>query len=239
LRAADPEPGSIRSYQRIFRPERRLYQIEGRRLPVPGGVPLRWLGWAAGTLLAVVALSARSATVAALAAAGAALAGLVAGGRGGALAAAAGALLAVPALGLVLGGLDWPLRLVVLPALVATLATQATPDGRRAHSFAWSWLSLRLAARRRTLGRPLPLAGRRYLPGGELWVAACEDWPRLRRGRIRGRAVARFARPVWVRRGRLSKRRLVARPLGGRLGRRRVVVDRLELGAGEALELRP
>jgi hypothetical protein len=94
---ADYEPGAIRSYQRIFRPERRLYQIEGRRLPVPGGVPLRWLGWAAGTLLAVVALSARSATVAAAVAAGAALAGLVAGGRGGALAAAAGALLAVPA----------------------------------------------------------------------------------------------------------------------------------------------
>jgi hypothetical protein len=32
----------IRSYQRIFRPERRIYQIEGRALPVSGGVPLRW-----------------------------------------------------------------------------------------------------------------------------------------------------------------------------------------------------
>jgi hypothetical protein len=236
---ADHEPGAIRSYQRIFRPERRLYQIEGRRLPVPGGVPLRWLGWAAGTLLVVLALSAGSATVAALAAGGAALAGLVAGGRGVALAAAAAAFAAVPALGLVLGALDWPLRLVVLPALVATVATQATPDGRRADRFAWSWLSLRLAARRRSLGRALPLAGRRYPPGGELWVAACEDWPRLRRGRIRGRARARFARPVALRRGRLRKRRLVARPLGGDVGRRGAVVDWLELQAGEVLELRP
>ena len=236
---ADHESGAIRSYQRIFRPERRLYQIEGRALPVPGGVPLRWLGWAAGTLLAVLALSAGSATVASLAAAGAALAGLVAGGRGVALAAAAVAGLAVPALGLVLGALDWPLRLLVLPALVATLATQATPDGRRADRFAWSWLSLRLAARRRSLGRALPPAGRRYLPGGELWVADGEDWPRLRRGRIRGRAQARFARPVGVRRGRLRRRRLVAQPLGGRHGRRGAVVDGLELEAGEVLELRP
>jgi hypothetical protein len=236
---ADPEPGAIRSYQRIFRPERRLYQIEGRRLPVPGGVPLRWLGWAAGTLLVVLALSAGSATVASLAAAGAALAGLAAGRRGVALGAAAAALVAVPALGLVLGALDWPLRLLVLPALVATLATQATPDGRRADRFAWSWVLLRLSARRRSLGRALPLAGRPYLAGGGLWVARCEDWSRLRRGRIRGRAVVRFARPVWLRRGRLRRRRLVARPLGRRLARRGAVVDRLELDAGEVLELRP
>ena len=42
------QPAPIRSYQRIFRPERRLYSIEGRVLPVPGGVPLRWLAYAAG-----------------------------------------------------------------------------------------------------------------------------------------------------------------------------------------------
>ena len=154
----------VRSYQRIFRPERRLYQVEGRPLPVPGGVPLRWLGWAAGTLLAVLALAAGSGSVAALAAGGAALGGLVAGGRRLALAAAAAAFVAVPAFGFVLGALDWPLRLVVLPALVATLATQATPDGRRADRFAWSWLALRLAPRRRSLGRAL--AAKRRHPRG-------------------------------------------------------------------------
>jgi hypothetical protein len=229
----------VRSYQRIFRPERRLYQVEGRPLPVPGGVPLRWLGWAAGTLLAVLALAAGSASVAALAAGGAALGGLVAGGRRLALAAAAAAFVAVPAFGFVLGALDWPLRLVVLPALVATLATQATPDGRRADRFAWSWLALRLAPRRRSLGRALPPAGRRQLVGGELWVAACEDWPRLRRGRIRGRAEARFARPVWVGRGRVRGRRLAARPLRGPLPRRGVLVGSLELRTGEVVEVRP
>jgi len=42
----------IRSYQRIFRPERRIYQVEGHVLPVPGGVPLRWLAYAGTALVA-------------------------------------------------------------------------------------------------------------------------------------------------------------------------------------------
>jgi hypothetical protein len=233
------EPALIRSYQRIFRPERRLYSIEGRSLPIPGGVPLRWLAFAAGTLLAVLALAARSQTVALLAAGGAGLAGLSAGGRMGALAAGAAALVAVPLSGWALAQLDWPLRLVVLPALVATLATQATPDGRRADSYARSWLALRLAPRRRSLGRALPLAGRRHLLSGDLWVAPDERCRTLRRGRVRGPAVATFASPLLVRRGWLRRRRLVARPLGRRRRRRRgAVVDSQELAAGEALEMR-
>jgi hypothetical protein len=47
---------TIRSYQRIFRPDRRIYQIDGRRLPLPGGVPLEWLGWAFAALVAVLGL---------------------------------------------------------------------------------------------------------------------------------------------------------------------------------------
>ena len=50
----------IRSYQRIFRPDRRIYQIDGRRLPVPGGVPLEWLAWAFGALVVILVLSQRS-----------------------------------------------------------------------------------------------------------------------------------------------------------------------------------
>ena len=53
-------PHTIRSYQRIFRPDRRIYQIDGRRLPVPGGVPLEWLGWAFAALVAILVLSQRS-----------------------------------------------------------------------------------------------------------------------------------------------------------------------------------
>jgi hypothetical protein len=233
------EPGVVRSYQRVFRPERRIYQVEGRSLPVPGGVPLRWLGWATATLLVVLVVSSGSATVAALAAAAASLAGFVAGGRAGAVAAAAGAFVAVPVAGFGLRLLDWPLRYLVVPGLVATLATQATPDGRRAERFAWSWLSLRLAARRRSLGRALPLAGRAYAFGGALWVAPDERSPRLRRARVRGPAVVSLAEPARVARGRWRRRRLVVRPLRRRRGRRGVVVDSLELAERELAEVRP
>lgn len=233
------EPGLIRSYQRIFRPERRLYQVEGRRLPVPGGVPLRWLGWASGTLLCVLVLSSGSATVAVLAAAAAGLAGLAVGGRAGALAAGMLAFVSVPVAGFWLGLLDWPLRYLVLPGLVATLATQATPDGRRADRFAWSWLALRLAPRRRSLGRSLPLVGRRDRPQARLWVAPDERSPRLRRARLRGPAHVRFGAQVAVRRRRWPRRRTWVRPLGQRLRGRPAIVDSLELGPGELAELRP
>jgi len=109
------QPGPVRSYQRIFRPDRRIYQVEGHALPVPGGVPLRWLGYAVATLLAVIVISARSPGLTALAAVVAGVAGLAAGGRLAAVFAAGGAVAAMMVLGLVLGGLDWPLRLLVVP----------------------------------------------------------------------------------------------------------------------------
>ncbi len=52
--------GVVRSYQRIFRPDRRIYQVEGRRIPIPGGIPLVWLGYATATVLVVLLLGARS-----------------------------------------------------------------------------------------------------------------------------------------------------------------------------------
>lgn len=226
----------IRSYQRIFRPERRIYVIEGHRLPVPGGVPLRWLAYATATLLAVIVLAGGSATLELGIAALAAVAGFGVGGREGALLAGLAGLAASWLCGLALGLLDWPLRLVVIPAAVATLGTQATPDGRRADRFALSWLAVRLAPARRSLGRPLPPAGIAHALGGRLWVEPDERAPLLRRARLRGPALVFFSVPVAVRaRG---KRRL-ARPaaLGsprGAQGTRRVV-----LGEREALEVRP
>jgi hypothetical protein len=47
----------VRSYQRLFSPDRRIYAIDGRTLPVPGGVPLRWLGHAAAAIVAAVVLA--------------------------------------------------------------------------------------------------------------------------------------------------------------------------------------
>jgi hypothetical protein len=229
----------IRSYQRIFRPERRIYQIEGRALPVPGGIPLRWLGYATAALVAVLAIGSGSATVAVLLALTAAVAGLLVGGRLAGLTAGAGAFGAFWITGFLLGLLDWPLRLVVVPIAIATLATQATPDGRHADRFALSWLALRLAPRRRSLGRALPRTETRQLCDGEVWVAPDEHLPELRRCRIRGAAAVAFAEAVSVRRGGLRQRRLIARRARGRSRRGELEARRVAVGAGEWLEVRP
>jgi hypothetical protein len=227
----------IRSYQRIFRPERRIYQIEGRTLPVPGGVPLRWLAYATATLLAVILLAAGSATVMLGAAALAAVLGFGVGGREAAAIAAVGALGATWLAGLALGLIDWPLKLIVIPAAVATIGTQATPDGRRADRFALSWLSLRLAPARRSLGRALPLAGLAHRLGGRLWVEPDERAALLRRARVRGPALVFFSAPLAVRRA--GRRRRLARPAAERSRQGESTTQRVVLAKGEALEVRP
>ena len=227
----------IRSYQRLFRPERRLYAVEGRALPVPGGVPLRWMAWAIGTLVFALLLSSGSIAAIFTLALCAGFGGLLSGGRAAALLAGAAGFVAAWLLGAALGILDWPLRLVVVPLAVATLATQATPDGRRAERFAISWLALRLAPRRRSLGRALPQAGSPRLFAAEFWAACDEHSPVLRHALVHGPAIASFAMPVAVRRA-ARRRRLVARPASRRGRGGALVTERVALGRGEALEVR-
>ena len=124
----------IRSYQRIFRPDRRIYAIDGRRLPVPGGVPLDWLGWAFASLIGVLVLSQRSMVVA----------GIVAGASSrcsarahtasrvrslGGLTGFVATLLAGVAAGLA----RLAASAAVAPGMIATLAGQASP-GRAARA---------------------------------------------------------------------------------------------------------
>src|SRR5215218_2456183 len=45
----------IRSYRRVFDVDRRIYRVDRWTLPVPGGVPLRGLGYFVATALAVIA----------------------------------------------------------------------------------------------------------------------------------------------------------------------------------------
>jgi hypothetical protein len=230
---------SVRSYQRIFSPERRIHQIEGRPLPVPGGVPLRWLGWALGSLISVLALGSGSLLVPAGAAAAAGAGGLTLGDRAAGLLAAAAALVGTLVLGAALGLVDWPIRLVVIPAGIATAATQATPDGRRAERFALSWLALRLAPARRSLGRALPEADSPQTMAGDLWVSPDPHGPRLRRARVGGPAVVSFAEPVTLRRRRLRRARILAGGAGPGARRGVPAYTRIVLDRGEALEVRP
>jgi hypothetical protein len=228
----------IRSYQRIFRPDRRIYHVEGRALPVPGGIPLRWLAYATAALLAVIALGLGSLTIDIGLSLGAAVAGLLVGGRFGAAMAGAGALATSILAGILLGQLDWPISLLVIPAGVATLATQATPDGRRADRFAASWLALRLAPRRRSLGRGLPATGVPQLREASLWVAPDEHAPVLRRACVRGEGTIGFAREVRVRRAGARQRRLLVREARGRQHRGELTTTALALAEGEVAEIR-
>ncbi|MDO8213911.1 hypothetical protein [Conexibacter sp. CPCC 206217] len=232
---ADRAP--VRSYQRIFKPDRRVFAVEGHRIPVPGGVPLRWLGYAALALLAVLLLAARSPLLSVLLGLGVAATALALGSRSTAAVAAVATFGATQVIGYMLATLDWPLRLLVLPAVVATFATQATPDGRAAHRFARSWIAAQLRPERRTLSRPLLDT----TPGelaGVVAVAPDAHGPELRRGRVLGPALVRFARPVALRERR-GGRRGVRRVRGQLGGRRSRAVVRVELGAGERLEVRP
>src|SRR5215213_11221217 len=46
----------IRSYRRVFEVDRRIYRIDRWALPVPGGVPLRAVGYFATTVLLMLLL---------------------------------------------------------------------------------------------------------------------------------------------------------------------------------------
>lgn len=227
----------IRSYQRIFKPDRRVYAIDGRRLPIPGGVPLQWLGWAFCSLLVVLVLSQRSILFAVVIAALVAL--LSASSHGwagaglGALAGFLGTLLA----GVVLDWLDWPLRLLIAPGMIATLAGQAAPDGRPAHRYLTSWAALRMRSARRSLDGAIGAADEMHTWAPRVWVAPDEHSPVLHHGRVRGPARLVFGHPVVAI---PARRRVIVRAAEGhriRSGER--LAEVIELDEGQVVEVRP
>jgi hypothetical protein len=226
----------IRSYQRIFKPDRRVYAIDGRRLPVPGGVPLEWLGWAFASLIVVLVLGERSILFAIVLGVIGGMVGATSHGWPGAVVGALAAFLGTLLAGVLLNWLDWPLRLLIVPGMVATLAGQASPDGRPAHRYLTSWLGLRLRAARRSLDGAIGVEGEVHVWAPRVWVAPDEHSPVLHHGRVRGPARLVFAHPV------------VAIPARGRFivrdaeGHRVRAGDRLaeviELGDGQVVEVR-
>jgi hypothetical protein len=230
-------PAAIRSYQRIFKPDRRLYQIDGRRLPVPGGVPLNWLVWAFAALVVILVVSSRSLLFTVLGAGIGGLVGAESRGWRGAVAASAIVACGVQACGLLLGWVDWPLRLIVLPSLIATAAGQLSPDGRSAHRYLLSRAMVRLRASRRSLERPVTVDGRVSEWAPMVWVAPDHHCPVLYHGRVHGPARIVFARQMVLtpRRG-----RYVARPASGhRMREREVRAEVVELCRGQVVEIRP
>jgi hypothetical protein len=141
---------------------------------------------------------------------------------------AAGSL---PGIGELVAGVSAPLRFVVAPLAVAVLGTQAAPDGRVAHRFAWDWLRLRLRARRRCGGRVVPLEGEPVAWHGELALRWDGEGAQLRRGRVRGPVRVTFNVPVQLRHGGGG---LVAEPRS--VGE---VPQAVVLCAGVVMEVRP
>jgi hypothetical protein len=227
----------IRSYQRIFRPDRRVYAIDGRRIPVPGGVPLEWLGWAFGALLGVLVLSERSIILAVvLAAIGGALGGSSHGWPGGVLGVLTG-FVATLLVGVVLGWLDWPLRLLVVPGMIATLAGQASPDGRPAHRYLTSWTALRLRAARRSLDGAIGSVEEAHIWAPQVWVAPDEHSAMLHHGRVHGPARLVFGRPVVAIPAR--RRLIIRRAEGHRMRAGERLCEVVELDEGWVVEVRP
>jgi hypothetical protein len=227
----------IRSYQRIFKPDRRVYAIDGRRLPVPGGVPLEWLGWAFCSLIGVLVLSQRSILFAVILAALGGLLGASSHGWAGAILGALAGFVATLLAGVILDWLDWPLRLLIAPGMIATLAGQAAPDGRPAHRYLTSWAALRLRAQRRSLDGATGAAQESRIWAPRVWVAPDEHSPVLHHGKVRGPARLVFAHPVVAIPGR--RRLIVRRSEGHRLRDGERLCEVIELDDGQLVEVRP
>jgi hypothetical protein len=227
----------IRSYQRIFKPERRVYAIDGRRLPVPGGVPLGWLGWAFATLIVVLVLSQRQLAFAVVVAGIAGLLGAGSHGWSGAAIGAAGGFVATLMAGVALDWVDWPLRLLVAPGMLATLAVQPAPDGRPSHRYLTSLLALHLRPAHRSLAGTVDDEGGERVWAPRVWVAPDERSPVLHHGRVRGPARLVFARQVVAV---PARGRMVLRPAEGhRMRRGERLAEVVELGDGQVVEIRP
>ena len=106
----------------------------------------------------------------------------------------------VPGFEQLLALLSPPLRYVILPAIVAVVGVQATPDGRSPHRFALDWARSRLRAPRWSAGRPVPEEGAPARWRRRMRVRRDADWPRLQRARVRGPATVTFNVPVRLRR---------------------------------------
>src|SRR4051794_10016002 len=177
----------IRSYRRVFEVDRRIYRVDRWALPVPGGVPLRAVGYFAA---AVVVGHCRP-----LAGGG----GRLRGGDGfvAAGSSAGGGLWGVCPDGRQRGGVRVgfpapPLRYVVVPLAIAVLGAQVAPDGRTAHRFALDWLRYRWRAHRRSAGRVVAVEDEPVRWDGELAVRWDADCSELRRGRVKGPARVTF-----------------------------------------------
>ena len=148
----------IRSFRVVFDLERRIHKVDRIRLPLPYGLPLRSLAYAATTFVAILVLA------------------------------------RLPIVGVAVAALPAPVRLAVVPAVIAYALTQLRPDGRPAHWFLLAWARQRLAPG--TVVAFATVRRRQTEHLAELLVAPDERDVRYRPGIIEGPSMAVLRLPV-------------------------------------------
>ena len=202
----------------------------------PGGVPLEWLGWAFASLIVVLVLSQRSIAFAASRCArwpvGRRLARVEGSGDRRARRVCRDARG-----GCGLDWLDWPLRLLIAPGMVATLAGQSSPDGRPAHHYLTSFVGLQLRAARRSLDGAIPGEGEVHVWARRFGSPRTSTRPCFTTAGYVARRGLVFAHPVLAVPGR--GRLIVRRAEGRRVRRGERLAEVIELGDGQVVEVRP
>lgn len=231
-------PAPVRSYRRIFRVDRRIYQIEGRQLPLPGGVPLRFFIWFAAAEITVIMLRTGALPFTAMAVAAGALVGR---GRAGTVGAVIGAALgwaAFTVASFAIGLLSAPLAFFIVPLGIGVISLQAEPDGRQPHRFVVSWVRWQTTPHRRAAGRAVPAVGARSSYRPECWIAPDFRNPTLRKADVLGPTEVTFRDPIRVTRRRRGAT-VTAHPPARRGRRAKSTVTTVTVGAGETLKIRP
>lgn len=151
------------------------------------------------------------------------------------------ALSHLPLISVVIGVVPVPLRYVVLPAALATIATQVEPDGRAPHRYLIARLTHGLRTRYSRCGTyPASMPGTRTPLDARLTVRVDDTIPALVSARVSGPALVAFAQLVEVRR-RLRGRLRVRPARRGQCVRRGaavLVTDSIALERAERLEIR-
>lgn len=234
----------LRTYRRVFNIDRRIYSIEGHQLPIPGGIPLRFIGWLAVSLLLMLMLRSGAPLVMLLTIAVGGGIGRRRGGWGGAVVGAVIGWAAFTVSSFALSLLSAPIALVVIPFAIAMFSLTAQPDGREPHRYALSFIAWQLAPSRSDGHAGVAAVGEtRSFRASECYIAP--DWrsPVLRAGTFNGAADLTFDRGARVRRrrrpfARRRPNRYLIRPPESRLRRSQVVAG-LTLEPGEQAEVRP
>lgn len=221
-------------WDRYWRFIRRIYwEAAAFLLFLVRNVSIAWLTWAFGVLLVIVVVSQESVVFGLVLGI---MAALMSGGtspwrdamRNGAVVFAGTQLL-----GVLLGWIAWPLRLLVLPAAFATLARRGSPDGRPLYWLIASWVRIRLQTTRYWPG-PADRNGTGWAP--DVWIAPDGRSGVLHYGVVHGPARLVFARPVVIVAGR--GRLIIRRSAGHRLRPGEQIAEVIVLAPGQIAEVR-